>query len=84
MVTCINSSNPLIFSNEEYFVLILGGAGIRNNRKELDSACLNSDLWFGVKHPSCGYPNRNKEGWYCIAGGKDQHFKATAIEFYGV
>ncbi len=32
-----------------------------------------------------GYPNKNKWGDYCIAGGTlGNKFKATAIEFYGV
>jgi hypothetical protein len=32
-----------------------------------------------------GYPKKHKkENWYCIGGGEDGFFKATAIEFYGV
>ena len=31
-----------------------------------------------------GYPTTDEYGGYCIAGGEDGNFKATAIEFYGV
>jgi len=32
-----------------------------------------------------GYPKKHEDiDWYFIAGGEDNWFKATAIEFYGV
>ena len=31
-----------------------------------------------------GYPTKGHTGGYFIGGGKDNYFKATAIEFYGV
>jgi len=30
------------------------------------------------------YPKKDKDNWYFIAGGNDDYFKATALEFYGV
>ena len=58
---------------------------IKNNRNELDNAFLDSSSWSGIKVGNDRYPKEDKGcGWYCIAGGKDWAFKATAIEFYGV
>ncbi len=31
-----------------------------------------------------GYPTKDEDGWYCIAGGLDCNLKATTFEFYGV
>ena len=55
------------------------------NRDEYDYDYFERLLWPGIMVGSCGYPNVNQHGQYCIAGGnKDSHFKATAIEFYGI
>ena len=42
-------------------------------------------FWSGILVGTDGYPTTDERGeYYYIAGGKDQDFKATAIEFYEV
>ena len=40
--------------------------------------------WSGILVGTEGFPTKDEDGYYYIAGGKDVYFKATAIEFYGV
>ena len=40
--------------------------------------------WEGILVGNDGYPKNDNICGYLIAGGKDEYFKATAIEFYGV
>jgi len=37
-----------------------------------------------VKLGTDGYPIKNQQGHYCIAGGQDHEFKATGLEIYGI
>ena len=58
---------------------------IQNNRNLKDYACLDSLIWSDILIGTDGYPTEGEDGWYLIAGGdKEEDFKATAIEFYGV
>ena len=41
--------------------------------------------WSGILVGTDGYPTKDEDDQYLIAGeDKDEDFKATAIEFYGV
>ena len=41
--------------------------------------------WSGIKKGTNAYPKKDEyDHLYFIGGGKDQFFKATAIEFYGI
>ena len=55
-----------------------------NDRNKSDYANLHYLLFSGMLVGTDGCPKKNKWGDYCIAGGEDRYFKATAIEFYGV
>ena len=42
-------------------------------------------FWSGMLRGTDGYPSvERRYDWYCIGGGQNGSFKATAIEFYGV
>ncbi len=44
-----------------------------------------SGFWSGILVGTDGYPTKNEDDTgYCIGGGEDGWFRATAIEFYGV
>ena len=77
------SNEYLFFSDDEYFIGI-DGMRIYNDRNSSDLAYLNSSYWSGILVGTDGYPTTNKYGDYCIGGGKNAFFKATAIEFYGI
>ncbi len=59
------------------------GLSIFNQRKESDFASLDYKKK-SVKQGSDGYPIKDQQGHYCIAGGQDHEFKATALEIYGI
>ena len=49
-----------------------------------DTAFLNPKEWSGLKQGTDGYPMKNDEGDYCIAGETSDDYDATHIELYGV
>ena len=55
-----------------------------NDRSIQDLVYLYGSDWEGMEQATDGYPVKDEKGSYLIAGGKDKHFKATHIEFYGV
>ncbi len=58
---------------------------IKNKRNDNDYAYLSISFWSGILVGTDRYPTRDYDGiGYYIGGGKDEDFKATAIEFYGV
>ncbi len=61
------------------------GMAIRNDRNEKDYTYFYNSIWSGMLVGTDGYPSVSELGDYYIAGGKKSwHFKAAAIEFYGV
>ncbi len=79
----VKNSDELWFRSNDQFFIEINGMRIFNNTNYKDYACLSSSFWEGILVGTDGYPT--KPGYdYCIAGGKDTYFKATAIEFYGV
>ena len=57
-------------SNEDCLILI-NEMNIRNNRNENDNFYLNSRFLEGVQQDNYGYPKKDEEERYYIAGGED-------------
>ena len=49
-----------------------------------DTALLSIKSWSGMKQGDDGYPMKNNEGDYCIAGKNADDYDATHIEIYGI
>ena len=49
-----------------------------------DSAGLGQDYWQGIKVDLDGYPFKNVNSVYFIAGGNETYYKSQQVEFFGV
>ena len=49
-----------------------------------DTALLSIKSWSGMKQGNDGYPMKNNEGDYCIAGKNADDYDSTHIELYGI
>ena len=85
-MTVTNSTHSLFMSDDEFFIcmdgIIMGND--RNYKDYVDLDSSDGSDWVDILVGTDGYPTKNEKNRYCIGGGKDEYFKATAIEFYGV
>ncbi len=80
-----NKNNHWFLDSDDYF-FGLNEMRIKNKRSKFnDYAFLKNDNWSGILQGTDGYPNKvDYFKSYCIGGGKEHHFTATSIEFYGI
>lgn len=85
-MTVTNSVHSLFMSDDEFFICMdaIIMANDRNYKVYADLDSSDSSGWSDILVGTDGYPTKNEKDHYCIGGGKDEYFKATAIEFYGV
>ncbi len=86
-MTVTGNDDPSSIRSDNHFIIDTRGCSIRNNQDGYSSGntFLDKEDWSGILVGTDGYPTKDNNDYYYIAGGdENERFKATAIEFYGV